>query len=236
MVRAFTSSFRYCNSDLLVSLPLSFSQDHSLDFYFPAHWFDQHLFPIGAFLIPAKALSKEFVEDRAKYGVKLGQVPIEQAKASLRIHMTLLEEQLKNNEAKGLDSFLLGSKEPEYVDLGGVYTALNWIQSMQRSAPEYLPLDPSKPTPFPLVCKYMARLRSHIQEGLAASPKPQSLDAITAAKVITDGSAKVISQYRNSPDRVDTRDPLVQKGNFKYGDEVDVTPMDTGRTVSYLVA
>jgi hypothetical protein len=183
-------------------------------------------------LIPAKALPKKFLDDRAGFGIMLGKVPIEQAKAGLRTHMTLMEEQLKANQDNGLGPYLLGTQEPQYVDLGGAYTALNWIQSMQRSVPEYLPLDSSKETPFPLVNKYMANLRSHIDEGKRTVGRPEKLDSKQVAKSITEQSAKVVEQYKSSSKKVDERDPIVQAGQLKHGDHVEVTPMDTGRIVS----
>lgn len=184
-------------------------------------------------LIPAKGLTKEFINDRVSFGVKfMGKVPPEESKAQLRLHLASLEEQLKANEKNKLGPYLLGTQEPQLVDIAGPYTTLNWIQSIQRSAPEYLPMDSTSSTPFPAVVKYMATVRSHIEKGQSFLSKPQILDPKKAAKMITEAGAKVTKEFTSTSSNVDELDPLVKAGKLKYGNQVEVTPVDTGRVVS----
>lgn len=194
------------------------------------HWLDQHLFAIGASLIPIKLLSKEFLADRASFGALIGKRPLEESKADLRVQLSLLEEQLQANASQGLGPYLLGTSEPQYVDLGA-YNTLNWIQTMQKSAPEYLPMtaSSSSPTPFPAVVKFMATLRNYLQE---RQTKPLILEPRQAAKMITEQGAKAAELAQSTPSNVDEQDPLVQAGRLRFGDQVDVTPIDTGRVVS----
>lgn len=181
---------------------------------------------IAAALLPIKVLSKEFIEDRTKFGAKIGKIPIEEAKATLRVQLTLLEEQLQANTKNGQGPYLLGS-EVQYIDLGA-YTILNWIQTGQRSAPEYLPMDASS-SPFPALVMYVGNIRSHIQKGMS---KAQILDPQQAAKSITQSGAEAVKQYQASQSNVEPEDPLVKTAKLQFGCTVDVTPMDTGRVVS----
>lgn len=202
----------------------------------PVHWADQQLFPIGAMMIPAKALTKEFIDDRVSYGATfIGKVPPEQSKGQLRLHLASIEEQLKANKVNNLGPYFLGTQEPQMIDVAGFYTTLNWIQTIQKSAPEYLPLDSSSSSstnPFPTVIKYMTLIRNHIQKSQSSILKPRYLEASEAAALITEAGAKATKVFTSKSSNVDEADPLVRAGKLKFGDEVQVTPADTGRVVS----
>lgn len=178
-------------------------------------------------------MSKEFVEDRLKFGVKVGNTPQEVAKASLREQLMLLEEQLQDNESNHLGPYLMGTEEPQFVDLG-VYTTLNWVRTMQKSVPEYLPIG-SEASPFPLVLKMMDKLQEHIKKGAASLPKANLMDPKEAAKIIAESGKNAVDKIRGANGEVDQEDPIVKAGHFKYGDTVEVSPTDTGRIVSMLM-
>ncbi|ORY57405.1 hypothetical protein BCR35DRAFT_355500 [Leucosporidium creatinivorum] len=188
-------------------------------------WLDRTVFQTVAGMLPWDALPEEFVKDRSSYR---GGDPIDPAKmiaarpqllSAIRQHMDLIESQLASRAEP--TNFFLDTPSITYLDIS-LYHKLNWLSSMGTADSIF---KPTTAPSFPLTFSWMDLIRVAISEAIRSHPTqgiPSQISDQEAASLI-------YSSAPNGSPKVDSEEPLLVAGWLKLGDEVEVTPTDTGK-------
>lgn len=85
---------------------------------------------------------------------------------------------------------------------------------------------PQADSPFPLTLAWLEHIRSALQQAKESHPQQGKPELISA-----DEAARRVLAARPEPSStsVDEQEPLLVAGWLKIGDEVEVTPTDTGK-------
>lgn len=200
------------------------------------HWHDRAIFALAGALIPWDLMPAEFRKDRAKFGGRGDDINPAQMKAlqpatlsALSSHLALVETQLANRKNVG-GGFLTGTKDVTYLDLS-LFFVLNWIAGFPAAASVF----PKKGTqPFPRVQEWLGVMRDAVKaKEQTTQGQATPLSAEEAAKQIRaafkDGACGV---------KADDAEPLLVAKYLALGEQVKVTPTDSGKVaqVGKLVA
>lgn len=147
--------------------------------------------------------------------------PATSDRASLTVSPSqdLIETQLASRSEPA--NFFLDSPSPTYLDIS-IYHKLNWLSNMGTADSIFKPTgEPS----FPLTFSWMDQIRVAISEAIKSHPT----QGIPTQISDTEAAASLIYSVAPIEAKVDSEEPLLVAGWLKLGDEVEVTPTDTGK-------
>lgn len=161
---------------------------------------------LAAGLIPLKALSKEFLEDRKGFAAApIGKASPAHAKSQLLTHLASLETMLSESPSQ----YLLGTETPQHLDLGAAF-ALHWLRTGLRAVPELLPLDGNGP--YPKVLAWLSAVDGYVNS--CRSGKAPRIGASDAADAIARAGAAAVQKVQGGAAGVSASDPTgLKKGD-----------------------
>ncbi|KAJ6614280.1 hypothetical protein B0H10DRAFT_2045500 [Mycena sp. CBHHK59/15] len=193
---------------------------------FSKHWADTVLFPLAPVLLPWEKFPPAFIQDRSTLG---GPINPEAMTASrgrslslLSTHLSSVEEQLSDGR-----EWLFDTELPSLADVS-VHFIYSWVNSKPFSGVESL-FDPNT---FPKALEWLSRLTAYLERLRQNQPAVLKIAGDKAAALITSGAFEPYDVVG-----FDSRE--AERLGLKVGDQVSISPDDTGRkftTVGKLVA
>ena len=144
------------------------------------------------------------------------------------IFLTLIQQHLIETQLalrSSSDNYILDSKTPLYLDLT-LFFVLNWCASFDTTASIFKTQSSSDDSPFRLTLAWLDQVRTALQQAKERHPQkgvPERINADVAARRVLGARSQSQALL------LDRQEPLLVAGWFSIGDEVEVTPNDTGR-------
>lgn len=195
---------------------------------------DKPIFKAIGALLPASVFSDDtFRKDREFFnGANINPKKLKTLApmflSLLQHHMTDLEKQLKASEGE----FLLGN-QPSYADIS-FYWLLAVIRNAHRDDQDSLVTElfsqDLRRKSYIKVIEWM-KLMDQVFEKLSYyGPSPGPDSSLGGQKIDSEEAQRLLESGKRVERMVDEHEALVANGWFKKGDEVIVTPDDTGKT------
>lgn len=187
-------------------------------------------------MIPSAIWADEgFRKDREQlFGSKLDPEKLKAMQPSLfssiQVHIGDLENQLKASNKK----FIFSDDKISLVDIS-FYQLMNFLRTLwgrEKSSEVYQLFNPNgNESPFPKFINWMKAMDSTLHEIREKGLYPQSKvkGPIGGEKISAEEAMKLIQEAKKVDVSINENDPLIKSGWFKKGDQVLVSPTDTGK-------
>ena len=186
--------------------------------YLLEKWTDLAVFAQAADCIPIDhplVVDEGFIKDRTElWGEDWSQAARKKKRApaveQMRGFFSFLESTMLSD---GRD-WVLGTHKPMLADIQSAWI-FEWTLSLEGSFPE----DVISQKIYPQTFAWCKRYRTAVDEATNSASKPEEIDGAEAMKRLEEASAE-------GNTRVDSKEPL----GLKQGQEIEVSPVDTGTT------
>ncbi len=186
--------------------------------YLLEKWTDQAVFPQAADCIPVDhplVVDEGFIKDRSElWGEDWSQQARAQKRApaveQMRGFFAFFENTILSDDRR----YILGTDKPMLADVQSAWI-FDWMLSLEGAFPE----DVISQRIYPKTFAWCQRYHSAVDEATKSASKPEEIDGAEALKRLEKSSTEGNIQ-------IDDKEPL----GLKQGQDVEVTPIDTGKT------